>query len=276
LHFLPGVRQFTRKEKTIMATLSITPQGNTSIEAERERVLLEQLPQVKFIARRIHDRLPQHVELDDLISAGVIGLMDAMKKYDPAKNVQFKSYAQFRIRGAILDSLRELDWGPRALRRRARAIQEAHRKLSLELGRAATEQEIAAELGMQLADYQKLLGELRGLDLGSIQQESEEDGVEELSERIPDDKQEDAFQLLLKSETKEALTKAIGELAERDRQVLALYYFEELTMKEIGAIMGVVESRVSQIHTSAIVQLRAKLGTIAPAKKNSFQQKVAS
>jgi RNA polymerase sigma factor for flagellar operon FliA len=250
-----------------MATLSILPQGLNNIETERERVLLEQLPQVKFIARRIHDRLPQHVELDDLVSAGVIGLMDAMKKYDPAKNVQFKSYAQFRIRGAILDSLRELDWGPRVLRRRARAIQEAHRKLSLELGRTATETEIAAELGMQLNDYQKLLGELRGLDLGSIQQESdEESGMEELSERIPDDKQEDAFALLLKSETKEVLTKAIGELSERDRQVLALYYFEELTMKEIGAVMGVVESRVSQIHTSAIIQLRAKLQALAPAK----------
>src|SRR3954471_21297484 len=165
-----------------MATLSILPQGLNNIETERERVLLEQLPQVKFIARRIHDRLPQHVELDDLMSAGVIGLMDAMKKYDPAKNVQFKSYAQFRIRGAILDSLRELDWGPRVLRRRARAIQEAHRKLSLELGRAATENEIAAELGMQLNDYQKLLGDLRGLDLGSIQQESEGEEMEELSE----------------------------------------------------------------------------------------------
>src|SRR5438105_3471771 len=145
-----------------MATLSITPQQST-LEAERERVLLEQMPQVKFIARRIHDRLPQQVELDDLISAGVIGLMDAMKKYNPAKNVQFKSYAQFRIRGAILDSLRELDWGPRVLRRRARAIQEAHRKLAAELGRSATEQEVAAELGMQLHDYQILLGELRGL-----------------------------------------------------------------------------------------------------------------
>ncbi len=259
-----------------MATLSITPQGTTSLEAERERVLLEQLPQVKFIARRIHDRLPQHVELDDLVSAGVIGLMDAMKKYDPAKNVQFKSYAQFRIRGAILDSLRELDWGPRQLRRRARAIQEAHRKLSLELGRAATEQEIAAEVGMQLSDYQKVLGELRGLDLGSIQQESEEDGVEELSERIPDDKQEDAFQLLLKSETKEVLTKAIAELCERDRQVLALYYFEELTMKEVGQVMGVVESRVSQIHTAAIVQLRAKLSVLAPARVTKRSMRAAS
>lgn len=249
-----------------MATLSITPRI-ANIEAERERVLLEQMPQVKFIARRIHDRLPQHVELDDLISAGVIGLMDAMKKYDPAKNVQFKSYAQFRIRGAILDSLRELDWGPRALRRRARAIQEAHRKLAAELGRAATEPEVAAELGMHSHDYQVLLGELRGLDLGSIHPESDdENGTEELTDRLPDDKQEDAFQLLLKSETKATLTAAISELNERERQVLALYYFEELTMKEIGGIMGVVESRVSQIHTSAVIQLRVKLQVLAPAK----------
>src|SRR5438270_13429494 len=163
-----------------------TTQNSRLSAEERERMVLEQMPQVRYIARRIHDRLPKHVCLEDLVNAGVLGLMDAMKRYDAGKNVQFKSYAQFRIRGAILDSLRELDWGPRLLRRRARAIQEAHRKLSLEFGRAATEQEVAAELGMHLHDYQLLLGELRGLDLGSIQQESdEESGMEELSERIP-------------------------------------------------------------------------------------------
>ncbi|MCU1305560.1 MAG: fliA [Acidobacteriaceae bacterium] len=246
-----------------MATASIllTPQVQNIEAAERESVLLEQLPQVKFIARRIHDRLPKHVELDDLINAGVIGLIDAMKKYDPAKKVLFKSYAQFRIRGAILDSLREMDWSPRILRKKARRIEEAHRKLSSELGRGATEQEIATELGMQLNEYQVLLGELRGLNLESIQGDSEEDGAEEeLNDHIPDDRQEDAFSLCLKSERKALLTKAIGELGERDRQVLALYYFEELTMKEIGVVMGVVESRVSQMHTSAVIQLRAKLG----------------
>lgn len=250
-----------------MATANVvhTPeQANSNLDtAERERVLLEQLPQVKFIARRIHDRLPKHVELDDLVNAGVIGLMDAMKKYDPKKQVMFKSYAQFRIRGAILDSLRELDWSPRILRKKARRIEEAHRKLASLLGRSATEQEVAAELGMQLNEYQVLLGELRGLDLESIQAGSEEDAPEEeLNDYIPDNKQEDAFSLCLKSEMKSHLTKAIGELGERDRQVLALYYFEELTMKEIGAVMGVVESRVSQMHTSAVIQLRAKLGAV--------------
>jgi RNA polymerase sigma factor for flagellar operon FliA len=246
-----------------MATASVirTPQRQEIEATERERVLLEQLPQVKFIARRIHDRLPQHVELDDLVNAGVIGLMDALKKYDPAKKVLFKSYAQFRIRGAILDSLREMDWSPRILRKKARRIEEAHRKLSAELGRGATEQEVANEMGMQLNNYQILLGELRGLNLESIQGDSEEDGAEEeLNDHIPDDRQEDAFSLCLKSEQKALLTKAIGELGERDRQVLALYYFEELTMKEIGVVMGVVESRVSQMHTSAVIQLRAKLG----------------
>jgi RNA polymerase sigma factor for flagellar operon FliA len=250
-----------------MATSSatLTPQTSILDATERDRILLEQLPQVKFIARRIHDRLPQHVELDDLINAGVIGLMDAMKKYDPAKQVMFKSYAQFRIRGAILDSLREMDWSPRILRRKARRIEEAHRKLASELGRSATEQEVAAELGIPLHEYQVLLGELRGLDLGSIQADSEEDGPEEeLNDYIPDDRQEDAFSLCMKSEMKAILTKAIGELGERDRQVLALYYFEELTMKEIGVVLGVVESRVSQMHTSALIQLRSKLQGVAP------------
>jgi RNA polymerase sigma factor for flagellar operon FliA len=249
-----------------MATAITAPQVFKIDAAERERILLEQLPQVKFIARRIHDRLPQHVEVDDLVNAGVIGLIDAMKKYDPAKNVMFKSYAQFRIRGAILDSLREMDWSPRILRKKARRIEEAHRKLALELGRAATEQEMADELCMQLNDYQVLLGELRGLDLNSIQADLDEDGAEEeLNDYIPDDKQEDPFSLCMKSEMKAMLAKAIGELGERDRQVLALYYFEELTMKEIGVVMGVVESRVSQIHTSAVIQLRAKLKSVAPA-----------
>jgi RNA polymerase sigma factor for flagellar operon FliA len=165
----------------------------------------------------------------------------------------FKSYAQFRIRGAILDSLREMDWSPRILRRQARHIEEAHRKLAAELGRSATEQEIAAEM---------LLGELGGLDLGSIQLEREDGSPEEeLHDYVPDERQEDALSLCVKSETKALLVQAIGELSERERQVLSLYYFEELTMKEIGAVMGVVESRISQMHTSAVLQLRAKLTT---------------
>src|ERR1700678_347312 len=129
---------------------------------EEEIVLLEHLPIVRFLARRIHERLPQHVDIDDLFSAGVVGLMDAFAKFDPAKKVQFRSYAQFRIRGAILDSLRTLDWSPRELRRKGRAVEEAIRVLTSRLGRAPNEGEIAAEMTLSLAQNQQLLGDLKG------------------------------------------------------------------------------------------------------------------
>ena len=135
--------------------------------AKRDHLLLEQLPQVRYIARRIHDRLPQHVALEDLVHAGVLGLIDALHKFDPSKHVQLKSYAKFRIRGAILDSLREMDWSPRELRKKGRIMEQAHRKLRAQLGRAATEPELAAEMGISLGELQRLLGDLRGLDLGS-------------------------------------------------------------------------------------------------------------
>lgn len=226
---------------------------------ERDQLLIEQLPQVRYIARRIHDRLPQHVDVEDLIHAGILGLMDAIEKYDPKKNVQLKSYAKYRIRGAILDSLRELDWSPRELRKRARRIEAAHRKLRYDLGRAATEQEIADELEMELEEYQQLLGELRGLDLSSLQAGGGEDGQEEIIQRQPADQEWNPFDLCLQSEMKGLLAEAIGELNEKEKQVLALYYFEELTMKEVGAVLGVGESRVSQIHSAALVRVRARM-----------------
>jgi RNA polymerase sigma factor FliA len=140
----------------------------------REQLLLEHLPQVRYIARRIHDRLPAQIPFDDLVHAGVLGLMDAVGKFDPTRNVQLKSYAQFRIRGAILDSLREMDWSPRQLRRRARRIEQSRQDLNSRLGRAPTEVELAKEMELGLEEFQHLLGELRGLDLGSLQAESPE------------------------------------------------------------------------------------------------------
>lgn len=225
----------------------------------RERVILELLPQVRYIARRIHERLPQHVLLEDLVHAGILGLLDAVQKFDPGKNVQLKSYAKFRIRGAILDSLRELDWSPRELRRQARRIEEAHNRLRAALGRSATEAEVAAELGIDEGELQRILGELRGLDLGSLQVVSPDENGEELCKYVPMPPEEDPFHLCMRSELKTVLASAIHELPPRERQVLSLYYFEELTMKEVGAVLGVVESRVSQIHSSAIVRLRARL-----------------
>src|ERR1700722_18715868 len=137
------------------------------LSAEQERVLIEHLPIVRFLARRIHERLPQHVDIEDLVSAGIVGLMDAFSKFDPAKKVQFRSYAQFRIRGAILDSLRTLDWSPRDLRRKGRAVEEAIRVLTAKMGRAPGEQEIAREMDLTLEEYQQLLGDLKGLEIGT-------------------------------------------------------------------------------------------------------------
>lgn len=229
-------------------------------EADRERLLNEQLPQVRYIARRIHERLPRHVPLDDLIHAGVLGLIDALSKYDQNKHVQFGSYAKFRIRGAILDSLRELDWSPRDLRRKARRLEEATGQLRLRLGRDPTEPEVAAELGTDLRSLQSLLTELNGLEVGSFRVESPRDGREEdLCDYIADDPEETPLLQCMRAETKELLAKAIAELPERERQVLTLYYYEELTMKEVGAVLGVGESRVSQVHSMALVRLRVRL-----------------
>ena len=233
--------------------------------AQRDQLLVEHLPTVRYLARRIHERLPQHVELDDLISAGVVGLIDAFSKFDHGKKVQFKSYAQFRIRGAILDSLRTLDWSPRELRRKGRAVEEAIRTSTQRLGRAPNETEIATEMGVSLTDYQTLLGELKGLEIGSLHMErSEDSGDEELS-YVPGPVEEDPLFRCLKGEMKQRLADAIEELPEKERMVLTLYYYEELTMKEIGLTLGVVESRVSQIHSSAVVRLRAALRSMAKA-----------
>jgi RNA polymerase sigma factor for flagellar operon FliA len=227
---------------------------------QREQLLLDHLPQVQYIARRIHDRLPPQVLLEDLVHAGILGLMDAVRKYDPSKNVQLKHYAEFRIRGAILDSLRQVDWSPRALRRQARRLEQAVLDCKARLGRDPTEPEIAAELQITLESLQHLLGDLRGLDIGSLQADANDPNGDELAaQNRPAADQEDPYHLTLRAEMSGLLEKAIGELPTRERQVLALYHFEELTMKEVGAVLGIGESRVSQIHTAAVIRLRVRL-----------------
>jgi RNA polymerase sigma factor for flagellar operon FliA len=177
--------------------------------------------------------------------------------------VQLKSYAKFRIRGAILDSLRASDWSPRSLRRQARRLEEAQREISAALGRTPTETELAQQFGMALADFQRLLGELRGLDLDSLQTRSGE-GLQEAGRSIgpANGAEADPFTLCLRSEMKTHLVHAMDGLEERERQVLALYYAEELTMKEVGAVLGIGESRVSQIHSAVVSRLRARLQTL--------------
>ncbi len=239
---------------------SAGPKQPNSLEGpERDRLLLEHLASVRYIAHRIHERLPQHVELDDLISAGVVGLIDAFNKFDHRKQVQFKSYAQFRIRGAILDSLRVLDWSPRELRRKGRAVQEAIQALTRTLRRMPTEPEIAVELNLGLNEYQLLLGELKGLEIGSLNLEHADDSGEDQLAYIAGSPEDDPLFRCLQGEMRQRLIDAIEELPEKERMVLTLYYYEELTMKEIGLTLGVVESRVSQIHSSAVVRLRSGL-----------------
>lgn len=234
-----------------------------SLTAEQERVLLEHLPIVRFLARRIHERLPQHVDIEDLVSAGVVGLMDAFAKFDPTKKVQFRSYAQFRIRGAILDSLRTLDWSPRELRRKGRAVEEAIRVLTARLGHAPGEGEIAAEMGLGLDEYQQLLGDLKGLEIGTLHLEHSEDSGEEELAYVPGRPDEDPLFRCLRGELEGRLADAIANLPERERLVMTLYYYEEMTMREIGLAMGVVESRISQVHASAVSHLRAALRDLA-------------
>jgi RNA polymerase sigma factor for flagellar operon FliA len=242
-------------------------EGETPISAsDRDRLLLEHLPTVRFVARRIHERLPQHVDMEDLVSAGIVGLMDAFNKFDQGKQVQFKSYAQFRIRGAILDSLRTLDWSPRELRRKGRAVEETVRTLTQQLGRSPVEGEIAGAMQMSLNEYQQLLGELKGLEIGSLNLERNEDGGDDELSYLPGSASDEPLFQCLKGELRQRLIDAIETLPEKERLVLTLYYYEELTMKEIGLTLGVVESRVSQIHSAAVVKLRVAMADLGAEK----------
>jgi RNA polymerase sigma factor for flagellar operon FliA len=223
--------------------------------------MVEHLPIVRFIARRVHERLPQHLPIEDLYSAGVLGLLDAFGKFDPSKHVLFRTYAQYRIRGAILDSLRTLDWSPRELRRKARAVEQAIQTLTAQIGRSPTETEIAQKLNLPLAAYQQLLGEQKGLEIGTLHSAPSEDSEEDDLAHLPSRAEDDPLLRYLDAEMRERLTQAIEALPESERMVMTLYYYEETTMREIGLILGVVESRVSQIHASAVLHLRARLSS---------------
>lgn len=227
---------------------------------DREELILNELPQVNYIARRIHERLPRQVPFDDLVHAGVIGLMEAIRSYDATKLVPFKSYAKFRIRGAILDSLRALDWGSRPLRHKGRQLEEAISNLSKRLGRQPEEEEIAAELGISSDELYALAGRVDGAILVGQQVGSVYDRAEkhDLIESAPS-RDENPFELCVRTEAKERLAKAIGTLTEKEQMVISLYYKEELTMKEIAAVMQLGEPRISQIHTLALPKLRAAL-----------------
>jgi RNA polymerase sigma factor for flagellar operon FliA len=226
---------------------------------DREYLITECLPLVKFVAHRISSRLPSHVEMDDLIHSGILGLMDAVRKFEPDRNVKFKTYAEQRIRGAILDGLRDLDWVPRSLRRKKKDIETAYHLLEQEHGRAATDEEVAAHLGLPLDDLHHSLDELKGVTLGAFVDAGENGEGENLISFVPDPDGENPHILLQAREVRTILKSAVDRLPTKERFVVQLYYFEELTMKEIGTLLNITESRVSQLHTKSMLRLRGKL-----------------
>jgi RNA polymerase sigma factor for flagellar operon FliA len=227
----------------------------------RNALVMQELSQVYYIASRIRERLPQHVELEDLVNAGVIGLLEAINHYDSSKNPNFSGFAKFRIRGAILDSLRESDWGSRLIRRRGREVIEVTARLEGKLGRHPVEAEIAEEMHTAVSDLRKLMAQIDGLHLVGQQTMASNDsgGVVDVIESAPDLDDPDPFDLCLQGEMKAHLAEAISKLSEREQLILSLYYREELTMKEIAEVVGVALSRISQIRQASMKKLRVSL-----------------
>ena len=222
---------------------------------------MQELSQVYYIATRIRERLPQQVELEDLVSAGVVGLLEAARNFDSSKNVQFKTFAKFRIHGAIMDSLRETEWGSRHVRRKGREISEASARLQARLGRQPLETEIAQEMHLDPDQLRKLIAQLDSLQISGQQISFSNDGSDSIDviESAPNLTDPDPFDLCLQGEMKEHLAEAISKLSEREQLILSLYYREELTMKEIAQVVGVALSRVSQIRQATIVKLNQYL-----------------
>jgi RNA polymerase sigma factor FliA len=234
---------------------------------ERERLIMEHLPQVRLIARRIHERLPESVSLEDLISTGIVGLISAIDRFDPLHNVKLKTYAEYKIRGAILDSLRGLDWAPRQQRKRSKQIEAAISRIEQRKKGAPSEEEIASELGLKLEEYHEWLVDIRGVNLGSLETTSAEEDGRDLLKYISDDEEQWPSRLLERSELEKLLAQAIERMPEIERTVLSLYYYEELTLREIAKIVSLHESRISQLKTQAVMRLRTYIEKRWPMQK---------
>ena len=233
---------------------------------EREQLILQHLPQVRLIARRIQERLPENISLEDLISTGVLGLIAAIDNFDPSHNVKLKTYAEYKIRGAILDSLRGLDWAPRQKRRQAKRIEAAISSAEQRLKRAPAEDEIAAELEIPLEEYHEWLVEIRGLNIASLEYTSGDQG-KDLLHYLADGDDNLPSTLLEKSELERLLAEGIDGIPPMERTVLALYYHEELTLREIAQVVNLHESRISQLKSQAILRLRGHLAVQWPTAR---------
>ncbi|MBI4040304.1 MAG: FliA/WhiG family RNA polymerase sigma factor [Deltaproteobacteria bacterium] len=228
---------------------------------DKQDIIIEYTPLIRFIAQRIASKLPPNVDLDDLISSGVIGLMDAIDKYDPTRDNQFKTYAEFRIRGSILDELRAQDWVPRSVREKSKILEKAYRRLEQKHGRKVTKLEVAKSLKMNLDDFHELLSCVKSTSVVSLEDLSQfpyrdRNGIlgflEDMRANNPH------FQMTLK-DLQALVRHALEMLAESERMVLALYYYEDMNLKEIGSVLDVTESRISQIHSQAVQRLRASV-----------------
>ena len=233
---------------------------------EKEDLVDRYAPLVKRIAFHLMAKLPASVEIDDLIQNGMIGLLDALSRFEEGMGAQFETYAVQRIRGAMLDGLRDNDWLPRSVRREMRRIEEMVSQLEQQHGRAPVESELAAALGVSLAEYQKLLLEARGCQLVYFD-DFTTDGDEDFLERHFTDNKADPSNILEEQGVREVLVKGIEDLPEREKLVMALYYEQDLNLREIGEVMGVTESRVCQLHSQAIARLRARVMGSEPVKK---------
>jgi len=232
-----------------------TPKG----QLDNDALLKQYSPLVRRLAHQMIAKLPANVEIDDLIQVGMIGLNDALSRFDLAQGVQFETFATQRIRGAMLDELRGSDWMSRGDRRNQRSIEAAVHRLEQRLGRAPHESEIAAEMGLKLADYQELLGKVRGTQLVYLEDMSGDDGDEDYLDRHVADAEANPLGRLADRQMREALVAAIENLPEREQYVMSMYYEHDMNLKEIAAVLGVTESRVCQLHSQSIARLRTRL-----------------
>jgi len=264
------------KHKQVMAKTARIPlkdytdaffgNGKSLTQEKREELILKYSPLIKYVAGKLAMRLPPNISQDDLISSGVIGLMDAIEKFDSSKKIRFKTYAEFRIRGAILDELRSLDWVPRSIRKKATELEKTYHYLEKVLNRPPKDKEVAQALGISIEKFYKLLDKTKSvsfLDIETIRRRMPDNNEEDLFDLIESDNEVNPFTLLNKTEIKEILAKAINSLPEKEKIVVSLYYYEDLTMREIGEIMGYTESRISQMHTKAMLRLRIRLASVA-------------
>ena len=238
---------------------SSPPATVESATAQRDRLVMEHVSLVKTLAQRLAQRLPSQVEVSDLVSVGVLGLIDAAARYKPTLGVPFDAFARRRVQGAMLDSLRDLDWAPRSLRRLRRDVDAAVAAARRRLGREPDEKDVAAEMSLSIADYDKAIEQLRTLEIGAVRSldSASEDGLSHLEVCV--DPGEGASALLERKELRQHLARAIEQLPDRERQILSLYFEEELTLAEIGQVIGVGESRVSQLRSLALSRLRTLL-----------------